>query len=232
MRAARTVVVALVIFFFASSTQAFDCLERAADRIKSGDEAAAVEVIKRGARQGDERCKFILGMWSLTGTKAEQNPREGLRWLREAANDGLPIAQSSLGLLYASGVVVKKNEQKAARLYRKAAEYGDPLGQTALALASFRGVGVEENRVDAYRWMSLAAAQGDERANTYLPTLEGSLTTGELELAEADVAQFQPRERTSERRPSKKKLLRLLGLNRPPGEIERFFGFGGGGGFP
>jgi hypothetical protein len=232
MRVARTVATVLAIFLCALSAQAFDCIERAANQIKSGDEAAAVEVVKRGARQGDERCKFILGMWSLTGTKAEQNPREGLRWLREAANDGLPIAKSSLGLLYASGVVVKKNEQKAARLYRKAAEYGDPLGQTAFALASFRGVGVEENRVDAYRWMSLAAAQGDERANTYLPTLEGSLTTGELDAAKADVAQFQPRERENERRPNRKKLLRLVGLNGPPGEIERFFGFGGGGGFP
>ncbi|MBW2715551.1 MAG: sel1 repeat family protein [Deltaproteobacteria bacterium] len=232
MRATRSVATVLAIFFCASSAQAFDCLEKAANRIKSGDDAAAIEVVKRGARQGDERCKFILGMWSLTGAKAEQNPREGLRWLREAANDGLPIAQSSLGLLYASGLIVDRNEQKAARLYRKAAEYGDPLGQTALALASFRGVGVEEDRVDAYRWISLAAAQGDERANTYLPTIEGSLTTGELELAKADVAQFQPRERTGERRPSKKKLLRLVGLNRPPGEIERFFGFGGGGGFP
>ena len=81
-------------------------------------------------------------MWSLTGAKAEQNPDVGLRWLREAARDGLPIAQSSLGLLYASGVVVEKDERKAAGLYRKAAEYGDPLGQTALGLASFLGVGV------------------------------------------------------------------------------------------
>jgi hypothetical protein len=231
MRVARTVAIALAILCCALSAQAFDCLEKATDRIKSGDEAAAVEAVERGARVGDERCKFILGMWSLSGAIGEQNPDEGLRWLREAAKDGLPIAQSSLGLLYASGVVVKKNEQKAARLYRKAADYGDPLGQTALALASFRGVGVEENRIDAYRWVSLAAAQGDERANTYLPTIEDSLTTGELEVARADVAQFQPKERGGERRPDKKKLLRLVGLNRPPGEIERFFGFGGGG-FP
>jgi TPR repeat protein len=232
MRVARTVAIVIAIFFYAFSAQAFDCLELAADQIKNGDEAAAVASVKRGARLGDSRCKFILGMWSLSGAKAEQNTDEGLRWLREAAKDGLPIAQSCLGLLYASGVIVEKNEQKAARLYRKAAEYGNALGQTALALASFRGVGVEENRVNAYRWMRLAAAQGDERANTYLPTIEGSLTTSELKVAKAAVAQFQPKERRGERRPDKKKLLRLVGLNRPPGEIERFFGFGGGGGFP
>jgi TPR repeat protein len=167
-------------------------------------------------------------MWSLSGAKAEQNPTEGLRWLREAAKDGLPIAQSSLGLLYASGLVVEQDEKKAARLYRKAAEYGDPLGQTALALARFRGVGVQEDRVDAYQWMSLAAGQGHEEARTYLPAVEGTLTADELEIAKADVAKFHAKERKGERRPDKKKLLRLLGLHGPPGEMQRFFGFGSG----
>ncbi len=150
MRAAHTVAIALAIFFCALTAQAFDCLGRASDHIKSGDEEAAVAAVERGARLGDARCKFILGMWSLSGAKKDQNPKTGIRWLREAAKDGLPIAQSCLGLLYASGLVVEKDEQKASRLYRRAAEYGDPLGQTALALASFRGVGVEENRIDAY----------------------------------------------------------------------------------
>ncbi len=228
MRVTRTVVIALATLFCALSAQAFDCLERATDRIKEGDEAAAVAAVKRGARQGDARCKFILGMWSLSGAKAKQDPGEGLRWLRSAAKDGLPIAQSCLGLLYASGLVVEQDEQKAARLYRKAAEYGDPLGQTAFALASFRGVGVQQNRVDAYQWMSLAAAQGNEEARAYLPAVEGTLTVDELALAKADVAKFRPKERKGERRPSKKELLRVVGLNRVPGEIERFFGLGGG----
>ena len=229
MRAANTIAIAIALFFCARSVQAFDCLERATDRIKSGDEAAAVEAVRRGARQGDTRCKFILGMWSLSGAKAEQNPDKGLRLLREAAKDGLPIAQSCLGLLYASGLVVEQDEQRAAQLYRKAAEYGDPLGQTALALASFRGVGIQQNRIDAYQWMSLAAAQGNEEARAYLPAVEGALNSDELELAKADVAKFQPKKKKGARRPSKKELLKVVGLNRPPGEIERFFGLGGGG---
>jgi hypothetical protein len=35
-------------------------------------------------------------------------------------------------------------------------------------------------------------------------------------------------ERKGERRPNKKRLLRLVGLNGPPGEIQRFMGLGGG----
>jgi hypothetical protein len=228
MRLAPTIAIALAIFFCALSAQAFDCLERASDRLKSSDEAAAVEAVKRGARLGDARCKFIWGMWSLSGGIATQDPDEGLRWLREAAKDGLPIAQSSLGLLYASGLVVEQDERKAARLYRKAAEYGDPLGQTALALASLRGVGIQQNRLDAYQWMSLAATQGQEEARAYLPAVESTLTADELQLAKADVAKFRAKERKGERRPDKKKLLRLVGLTGPPGEFQRFFGLGGG----
>jgi TPR repeat protein len=228
MRIERTVAIALAISFFALSAQAFDCLERAADQIKSGDEAAAVDSIRRGARLGDSRCKFILGMWSLTGAKAEQDTDKGLRWLKDAANDGVPIAQSCLGLLYASGVIVEKDERKAARLYRKAAEYGDPLGQTALALATFRGIGVEQDNRDAYQWMSLAAEQGQEDALAYLPAIESSLAAGELELAKVDVEEFRAKKRKGERRPDKKKLLQLVGLNRAPGEVERFFGFNKG----
>jgi TPR repeat protein len=229
MSTTRAVAIALAFFFYALSARAaFDCLERATEKIKAGDETAAVEAVKRGARLGDARCKFILGMWSITGEKAEQNQDKGLYWLKEAAKDGLPIAQSSLGLLYASGLVVKQDEERAARLYRKAAEYGDPLGQTALALARYRGVGIEEDRVEAYQWMSLAAEQGNEDARAYLPAIEGTLAPDELEIAKADVAQFRAKERKGERRPNKKKLLSLIGLNRPPGEIERFYGLGGG----
>lgn len=226
MRHGNCIALALAIFFCALSARAFDCLEQATDRIQSGDETAAVKAVERGARLGDLRCKFILGMWSLSGEKAEKNPEEGLRWLREAAKDGLPIAQSCLGLLYASGLIVDKDERKAARLYRKAAEYGDPLGQTALALASFRGVGTAQDRIEAYQWMSLAAEQRQEEALAHLPAIEETLTADELELAKADVARFQTKERKGERRPNKKKLLRLIGLNGPPNERDRFIGFG------
>ena len=76
--------------------------------------------------------------------------------------------------------------------------------------------------------MSLAAAQGHEDARAYLPAVEDTLTADELELAKADVAKFRPKERKGEGRPSKKELLAIIGLNRPLGEIERFYGLGGG----
>jgi hypothetical protein len=227
LKTAISVATALVILFCVQSAQAVDCLARATEHIENEDQEAATGAIKRGAREGDARCKFILGMWLLSGTESLEDPKTGLRWLKSAAKDGLPAAQSVLGLLYASGVGVKRDDEVAVRWYQAAAEYGDPLGQTALGLATFLGVGIEENRIDAYVWTSLAAAQGNEKALAYLLTIEDTLTSGELRQAKENVAHFRPKERKGQRRPSTKQLLRVVGLNRAPGEIERFFGFGG-----
>jgi len=227
MRVAATVASALAILFFVRPAQAFDCLARATEHIENEDQEAATAAVKRGAREGDARCKFILGMWLLSGAQSPEDPETGLRWLKSAAKDGLPAAQSVLGLLYASGVGVERNDETAVRWYRAAAEYGDPLGQSALGLAAFLGVGIEEDRISAYQWTSLAAAQGDQKALTHLPTIENTLTPSELQQAKENVARFRPKERKGQRRPSTKQLLRVVGLNRAPGEIERFFGFGG-----
>jgi TPR repeat protein len=227
MRIATTGASALAILFCVHPAQAFDCLARATEHIENKDQKAATGAVKRGAREGDARCKFILGMWLLSGTESLEDPETGLRWLKSAAKDGLPAAQSVLGLLYASGVGVKRDDEVAVRWYRAAAEYGDPLGQFALGLSTFLGVGVEGDRINAYLWTSLAAAQGNENALAYLPTIESTLTSGELQQAKEDVAQFRPKVRKGQRRPSTKQLLRVVGLNRTPGEIERFFGFGG-----
>jgi TPR repeat protein len=227
MRTVSTAATALVILVCTQPAQAFDCLTRATEHIENEDRESATRAIKRGAREGDARCKFILGMWLLSGTESLEDPKTGLRWLKSAAKDGLPAAQSVLGLLYASGVGVERDDETAVRWYRAAAEYGDPLGQFALGLATFLGVGVEEDRINAYLWTSLAAAQGNEKALAYLPTIESALTSGELQQAKENVAQFRPKVRKGQRRPSAKQLLRVVGLNRAPGEIERFFGFGG-----
>ncbi len=227
MRVATTVSSALAILFCVQPAQAFDCLARATEHIENKDQKAATGAAKRGAREGDARCKFILGMWLLSGTDSLQDPEAGLRWLKSAARDGLPAAQSVLGLLYASGVGVERDDEAAVRWYRAAAEYGDPLGQSALGLATFLGIGIEEDRISAYQWTRLAAAQGDQKALAHLSTVENTLSPSELQQAKENVARFRPKEKKGQRRPSTKQLLRVVGLNRTPGEIERFFGFGG-----
>jgi len=217
-----------LVAFHVHLALAADCIEQASEHLKNDDEEAAVDAVTQGARDGDERCKYILGMWLLSGAKSDPDPEAGFRWLRRAANDGLPTARAALGLLYASGIVVERDDAKAARLYRSAAEYGDLVGQLGIGLSAYLGIGVAQDRVEAYKWMSLAAEQGNERAREHLPVIASTLSAEELQRAKQDAEAFEPRVRAGNRKPSRKDLLRVLGLNRPPGEIERFFGFDAG----
>jgi TPR repeat protein len=225
MRASTVVAIALTTPLCCGAARAADCVTEALRGIEAGRPEAAVRALEKGARRGDERCKFVLGMWSLSGTGMEPDPAAGGVWVREAAEEGLPVAQSSLGLLHASGWGVEKDDEAAAEWYRAAAERGDPLGQAALGAACFLGVGVPKDRVEGYSWTALAAEAGNEKARSHLPAMEASMSADELERAKARVAGFRPAARPPRRRLSQWQRLRALGLHGLPTEYERFFGY-------
>ncbi len=225
MKASIILGIALTIPFCFGSAQAVDCVSRASEGIEGGSPQAAVGALKRGAREGDDRCKFILGTWLLSGIGMKPDAVSGSRWLREAAKQGLPMAQSLLGLLYASGWGVKEGAEEAAEWYRAAADYGDPLGQAALGAATFLGDGAPKDRVEGHMWTSLAAAQGNEKARAHLPTMESAMTTDEIERAKGRAAEFRPKERPKQRRLSRRDALRAVGMDWEPTELDRFFGY-------
>ena len=170
-----------------------DSFERASRYIDKGKYDSAVPHLRKGARKGDVRCQFLVGMWSLSGTAIEQDVNEGAAWLHKAANQGLPAAQAYYGLLHANGMGVEPSEEKAAEWFDKAASHGEPMGQAALGVAMFLGSGVSEDRVEAYKWTSLAAEQGNERAAEYLPLIERELTEEELAEARKRAEAFVPK---------------------------------------
>ena len=222
MRASVILGIALAFLLCAATTHARDCLSRVSDGIETGRVEEALFALKKGIDEGDERCEFILGIWSLLGNGIEQDTEAGTRWVRRAAKAGLPIAQSHLGLLYASGQGVEKDEDKAAEWYRSAAEFGDPLGQAALGAITSLGIGVRKDPIGAYMWTSLAAAQGIEKARAHLPAIEAALTARELERAKAKVAAFHPKPIPKMRYLDPREIRLAFG---PQNEITRYFGF-------
>jgi TPR repeat protein len=96
------------------------------------------------------------------------------KWLRKAAEQGLPRAQCLLGLNYANGEGVKKVDKvEGARWLRRAADQGLPEAQYDLGMCYANGDGVERNAVEAAVWYRRAADQGlpeaeSEMGNCYL----------------------------------------------------------------
>ena len=184
----------MALFLVFSSGCAQSYLKSASQSIEKNDYEAAVTDLELGAQKGDRRCAYLLGSILIAGEGVDRDLVGGARWMLEAAEAELPIAQAYLGTLYANGEGVEEDLTAAAEWYRKAAEYGNPLGQAALGAATFHGMGVPVDTVEGYAWTKLAAEQGFPKAISNLSEMSGALTEEERKRAEKQVARFHPKE--------------------------------------
>lgn len=99
------------------------------------------------------------------GKGVKKDQKLAAKWLQEAANGGLTIAQSSIGRAYLMGQLgIQKNGVEAVKWLRRAAEKGDAGAQINIGYCYDQGIGMVKNQVEAYKWSLLAAAQGGEQA--------------------------------------------------------------------
>ena len=80
--------------------------------------------------------------------------------VRQAAEQGLAMAQYNLGYRYANGRGVLEDDAEAVRWYRIAAEQGLASAQFSLGYMYANGEGVPEDDAEAVRWYRMAAEQG------------------------------------------------------------------------
>ena len=78
---------------------------------------------------------------------------------RDAAEQGLALAQFILGVSYAEGYGVARNYKQAVHWYRKAAEQGNAKAQYNLGLMYGKGQGVPQDFKQALHWLTKAAEQ-------------------------------------------------------------------------
>jgi TPR repeat protein len=193
-RATTSTVVAVALCLAFLSGCAKHHLESAFQSLEKKDYESAVSYLELGAQKGDRRCAYLLGAMLISGEGVDPDLIEGERWMREAAEAELPIAQVYLGILYETGEGVEKDSTAAAEWYRRAAEYGDPLGQAAFGAVTFHGIGVPADTVEGYAWTKLAADQGFSKAISNLSEMSDALTEEEREQAEKRMARFHPKE--------------------------------------
>jgi TPR repeat protein len=113
------------------------------------------ECAKDEANQGNMAAKWFYGRCCIDQRGITGLIDEGINWVRGAAEDGFPLAQTSIGLWYLYGIP----------------GYGIP--------------GFEKNDKNAITWLGRAAAQGDDIAKKKLFELNTELVRKEQEMAEA-----------------------------------------------
>jgi TPR repeat protein len=107
-----------------------------------------------------------LGLRIEKGDGFDQDPAEGVRWIRVAAEGGLPEARLELSWRYRTGRGVEMDSAEATRLLREAAEGGTLAARLELALRHRTGLEVPADRLATNRWL-LAAVMAHPPADGF-----------------------------------------------------------------
>lgn len=118
---------------------------------------------------------YNLGSAYMTGTGRPLDYREGIKYLRIAADGGYVPAIRDLGVAYLNGLGVPPSAEKAYPLLKKASGEMDPNAMYHLALMYENGAGVEKDLYEALRLMAYAAGLGMANAATEANRIEGEV---------------------------------------------------------
>lgn len=145
-------VVLLVSVACATHSQTTHSLEEGVDAANRGDYAAAIEIWRPIADEGNPDAQYNIGLLYYNIWK---DMEAAANWFHKAATNGHANAQSVLGFLYHEGNGVSKDASKAAKWYEMAAEQGVANAQLQLATLYTNGEGVPRDNIKAYMWYTI-----------------------------------------------------------------------------
>ena len=93
---------------------------------------------------------------------------KGLRWLRQAAQNGNTYAEYRLGKEYLTGEHAPKSTKKAVHWFHLSAKRGNPFAQYMLGKLYLEGKAVLRDQEQAVQWFRRSAAQGNRYAQFFL----------------------------------------------------------------
>ena len=175
----------------ARSDDAIDCKNH--ELLADTDPARALAACLRLAEKGNAAAEFSIGQMHESGHGVQQDDTTAAFWYRKAADQGLPIAQSSLGRLFYKGIAAP-DFVTAAKWFRKAADQGDVDGQTYLGTMYARGQGLPIDYVQAYIWYTLAIKWGNSGASRSRDLLAQVMSPAQIAIAKQLAAQWKPKE--------------------------------------
>lgn len=97
--------------------------------------------------------QFLWGDMLAWGVCVEQNPVQGVYYMREAANQGLPAALEQLGRYHSNGTLVQEDKKRAVIYLREASALGNLPAQIQLAELFIDGYGSPYDFEDLYHWL-------------------------------------------------------------------------------
>ena len=117
--------------------------------------------LRLSAEIGSVSAQSELGrklLWGEDGYR--KDPKEAVKWLGLAAEQGDAEAQADYGYCLQYGVGCKKDIKKAVLMLRAAAMQGDDDGMSYYGYCLQHGIGCKKNPRKGMRWYRTAAKQG------------------------------------------------------------------------
>ena len=157
--------------------------------------SAVLPMVQDYARQGEARGAYLYGRFLWLDFSDEKAVKEGMTWMREAADNGYSEAQYQLGQAYAGWppAAVEEDLNEAIKWFRKAAEQNHvpAMEELAKTLEGELGEGQEREGVteddlkEAFKWYMAAANNGssDGQYGAALLQREGRGTQKDLNTA-------------------------------------------------
>jgi TPR repeat protein len=146
-------------------------LEQGRQAYSRGEFAAAIELWRPLAEQGNAEAQFAMGTVFYTGSGVAPDYAESSYWYHRSAEQGFAAAQYNLGNAYKRGEGVNQNDRMAVNWWQKAADQGFAPAQFNLASAYHEGVGILQDDERAMALYQQAAENGHQAAIELLARL-------------------------------------------------------------
>lgn len=123
-----------------------------------------VAKLRKEAKEGVAEAQYLLANTLLSGDGVPIDSKQGVEWLRKAADQDHPAAQLSLARMYLDGRErnIPKDPKQGLELMRKSADHGWAPAEYSLGLLYQNGngeAGISRNPHQAATWFRKAARQ-------------------------------------------------------------------------
>jgi len=97
--------------------------------------------------------QFLWGDMLAWGVCVDSNAKQGVYYMRQAADQGLPAALEQLGRYHSLGKLVQQDKKRAVMYLREASALGSLKAQLQLAELFIDGYGSPYDFEDLYHWL-------------------------------------------------------------------------------
>ena len=134
------------------------------------------------AKGGDPQAQLEVGQMYLEGRDVKLDGAEGLKWVKQAAQKGLPAAERTYGLILRVAPTGVGTAVQARQWLEKAAAKGDVIAQ--IELGSMLGLSNPPfEYVEAMKWLLIAERSGATNAPALVQLVSGRMSPAEISQA-------------------------------------------------